>query len=384
MERRGLWGGLYSQLGEDYHGPIPRIAIHGAPPWYVSLLDSMGSPPPIERPPLGPAKVSDLPLLRIRLIYIGKEKDGQFNFATRIGLASETEAPVALRRYQAKLEAGVLRLPFGSFDLVVSEDGEGVRAKREPSARQAVKPDARADSPKTAQTAPLRVKPTPFVIRGAKLDPNAFKVSAEPVEREGVLLTGPAAHWRTAHANVDVGVIGLHVRTAKDGVFHAVELVDEKLGARVISHAWCGPVFGLGIKTIRCIAVTADGSEGKQLYFTGGAEWMSSMGGAADGSVSAQTAEINPSDEDLTGPMTFSLRLDNADRRLKLHAEVERQGDTVVIWRGELEFDAQDTARLPLWTHTLVVHKVKPGVVDAKLQAGGDGAGPLEIPALPR
>ena len=377
-----LVGGVYSRLGPDYQGPVPRNFIHGAPPWYVSALEPTDHPTPIDRPPLAKADASELPLLTISLIYIGREKNGALRFATRIGADGDL-ARIPLKSYLVEMKGGAARFPFGKFDLVMVDDGGGARSHWEASSREAALPAPIASKENApgegAASTPGRPKPTPFVLRGAKIDPTAMQVQANPVGVGGTLLSGPAYHWRTAHADVDASVLGLHVRTAKDAVFHEIELVDQIFGSRTIKHAWCGQVIGLNIRTTRCLDVLPDGSVGNLLYFSAGAEWMSGLGNEPLNTVRVLKSELNPSEEDLIGPMNFSLKLDKADQRLSLHAEVERNGQVVKIWRDEVDFSGDGTARLPFWSHTIVLRKVKTGFVEIQLRPDGDGRGLLEI-----
>jgi hypothetical protein len=379
--RARLSEGVVAPLDMASAGRISASLVHLAPSWYVSAVHADGKPSPFPRPAVTPADPARLPLLRLTLVYSAASKNKLY-VSSYLQQASGEGGRQYLRTYELPLTDGEARLPFGRFALALQPTNDGVRARWAPQDQGPATATPQEQAPAVAVA---DLKPTPFVISGVRLDPSLLRPASAPVQLDQVLLSGPASHWHTARADFVANAgWSIHLRTPKGAVFHEVEDFEvDALGARSIKRAWCGPMSALGLPSrTLCVDVRPGGGLGKEVIAVPGHPWMAAKLTGSGPTIAIDHADLQPSEEDLAGPMTFSVVLDDVGRRLSVHAQVEHEGETVTIWRAALPFDADGVARIPFWSHTLVAAKAHEGV-KVRWEPNGDGAGPLEAGSHP-
>ena len=225
-----------------------------------------------------------------------------------------------------------------------------------------------------AQTQELpEVPSTPASTDGLVLELAQAKPAEGAVAEGGVLLVSPAGHLATARLEVDYPVsnmLGINKRGEAGALFHAV--------ARGPYQAqWCGPFVSNTVrgKVTQMSCVDAVGDDFKVID-AGGAPWLA--GELWQGGFPVDDPpKLQVSPTDLIGPVTLTITLDKITKkgvRLKAVATRDGEPDSVTVWLGGGNFDAEGRLVVPLWTHRLVLARQDQGVA-ATLLAEGDGRG---------
>jgi hypothetical protein len=225
-----------------------------------------------------------------------------------------------------------------------------------------------------AQTQDLpEVPSTSSGADGLVLDLAHARPAEGMVAEGGVLLTTPASHLATARLELDYPVsnmLGINKRGEAGALFHAIAR-----GPYAVQ--WCGPFVANPVrgKVMQMGCVDAVGDNFKVID-AGGAPWLAGELWQSGFPVD-DPPRLQVSPTDLIGPVTLTVTLDKITKkgvRLKAVATREGEPDTVTVWLGGGNFDAEGRLVMPLWTHRLVLARQDQGVA-ATLLADGDGRG---------
>lgn len=228
----------------------------------------------------------------------------------------------------------------------------------------------------TARTQTQDLPPIPEAATstdGLVLDLAQAKPAEGMVVEDGALLVIPATHVATARLVSDYPVsnmLGINKRGVTGAVFHAVAR-----GPYVAQ--WCGPFLNNSVRgeitMTSCVDAQGDGFK---VIEADGAPWLA--GGVMQGGFPVDDPpKLEVSPNDLIGPVILTITLDKITKkgvRLKAVATRDGEAQTVTVWRGGGNFDAEGRLAVPLWGHRLVLVRQDQGVVGA-FSADGDGRG---------
>ena len=219
----------------------------------------------------------------------------------------------------------------------------------------------------------------PFTYGALRIDPAAFTAATGEIGPGQTLLTGKAAHRRTArlkHAADAHLPVTMHA-DAGTVFFEAVYPTDFE----PTQTYWCGILhakYGVRNRATDFMGCILSNDTGYQLLPIPGEPWM--MGPPdLDSGEEFKTAgtdfSMEESPEDLLGEMDLNFTVKHVGAGgVLLEADARKDGKSVLVWSGELRFDGKDEAVLPFWSHRLKIAR-KDKHVTAVLTPDGDGAG---------
>jgi hypothetical protein len=235
----------------------------------------------------------------------------------------------------------------------------------------------------------LSVPPLPrgqaeaLTFDGLRLDPTHLVVAKGVVGDGGAVAVGTVTLARTARLK-QAGAITEPLA----GTVDAGAVFYEVYGPAVYNRDetyWCGPFHFSSLVGPRTrVACLTNSDTGYELW---SAPYGPPFGGAPqlpEGEVDPQAGDfiLAPSDEPLIGPFKFSITASYLNfYDVSVEAAAVVGGRKVVFWRLPLAYAKDGTVVIPLWTHTLVLHRVLGAGVRAELRPGGDGEGLLDVKA---
>lgn len=232
------------------------------------------------------------------------------------------------------------------------------------------------------------VQPTPGVIGGVRLRPEALVVTTGPVSRGGVLASGEMHHARTGRIPREVALEGSMNPLIRAGaVAHRVEILrTSPIGARSLSTFWCMPVSALtvfGRQDDQQTCFRRRGGRYEGLWPSSGRSWLTTTDRSATPlSRFTSTLPVEESESDLIGAMEVRLelyRLGPTSAVLRILARRDDEEAVVMTVSRPVE---NGVAVFPLWTHRLVL-TVSGDQATAALTADGDGSGLAEVGVYP-
>lgn len=235
---------------------------------------------------------------------------------------------------------------------------------------------------KASQTDDSRLEPTPFVIGGVRLRPEAMTAGQGVMSRGGVVLSGPAEYAVTGRLSRPLNLRAPLINDfAPEGmILHEVEFArTTPLGARTMTRIWCGPIGAPTIWSSKRVTMCLRRGLSTPLeafWPSTGRPWLgTTMSSGGVGALPAYDFEIERSASSLLEP-------------LDVRAEIQRLKDTAVTLRIFARKGDEDAlilvispefkdgeASIPLWSHRLRLTRSSAGVT-ARLSADGDGEGP--------
>lgn len=232
------------------------------------------------------------------------------------------------------------------------------------------------------------VQPTPGVIGGVRLRPEALVVSSVPVAQGGALASGDMLHVRTGRVSREVALEGSMNPLIRAGaIAHQVEVLrTSPIGARSLSTFWCLPVsaltvFGRQDDQQTCFRRRRGRYEG--IWPAAGRNWLTTTDRTLT-PLSRYTADlpVEESETDLIGAMhvRFELhRITPSSVVVRVVARHDEEDAVILTVSRPLE---NGVAVLPLWTHRLVLN-ISADQATATLSADGDGSGLAEVGLYP-
>lgn len=243
---------------------------------------------------------------------------------------------------------------------------------------------------------PLPAAGKEAAVGGVLFDPAALVPIDGAVGKDQALLTGKAAHRRTATLREDASIpigLGMAMHVTKGTVFHQVELRAPSAAAEdETSPFWCGRVKGALAGTVdECVWTDFEGYHEGMLQST-----LISESGYRDWLVSAPNFQqkgvrqfpgpfaLDVSDTDLMGPMDVALKLDHIDKAGVWLVAIASRGDgkDLPFWKGFVPMDSSGKAVVPLWTHRLTL-MVQGDKASCAYTADGDGTGLADVLKAP-
>ncbi|WP_024353112.1 hypothetical protein [Brevundimonas naejangsanensis] len=232
------------------------------------------------------------------------------------------------------------------------------------------------------QTDDSRLAPTPFVIGGVRLKPEAMTAGQGVISRGGVVLSGPAEYALTGRLSRPLNLRAPLINDfAPEGmILHEVEFArTTPLGARTMTRIWCGPIGAPTIWSSKRVTMCLRRGQSTPLeafWPSTGRPWLgTTMSSGAVGALPAYDFEIERSPSSLLEPLDVRAeiqRLTDAAVTLRIFARKGDEDALILVLSPEFK---DGEAAIPLWSHRLLLTRSDAGVT-ARFSADGDGEGP--------
>lgn len=233
-----------------------------------------------------------------------------------------------------------------------------------------------------SQTDDSRLDPTPFVIGGVRLKPEAMAAGQGVIGRGGVVLSGPAEYAVTGRLSKTLNLRAPLINDfAPEGmILHEVEFArTTPLGARTMTRIWCGPIGEPTIWSSKRVTMCLRRGVATPLeafWPSTGRPWLgTTMSSGAVGALPAHDFEIERSPTSLLDPLDVRAeihRLTDTAITLRIFARKENEDALILVLSPEFK---DGEASIPLWSHHLLLTRSGAGVT-ARFSANGDGEGP--------